>query len=84
MAPNRSVFVAYIAYRDNNQVVEWLEFLQSFKHTSMTKPYNVKLLGNKVFVLSNIDNPCLYVFSQSDEKLRSLMHVINKLSTLLK
>ena len=47
--------------------------LQSIQHTSMTKPYDVKLQDYKVFVLSNIDNPYLYVFSHSDEKLRSLM-----------
>ena len=50
-----------------------LEFQQTIEHTSMTLPYDVKLLDNKVFVLSSSDSPCLHVFSQSGEKLRSLI-----------
>ena len=38
----------------------------------MTLPCDVKLLDNKVFVLS-LNNPCLHVFSQSGEELRSFI-----------
>ena len=73
VAPNGSVFVADTS---NNRVVvltHKLKFQLSISHASMTVPYDVKLLGNKVFVLSYSDNPCLHVFSQSGEKLRSLI-----------
>ena len=73
VAPNGSVFVADT---DNNRIVVMtnsLEFQQTIKYASMTKPYDVKLLDNKVFVLSSSDSPCLHVFSQSGEKLRSFI-----------
>ena len=73
VAPNGSVFVAD---GNNNRVVmltHKLKFQLSISHASMTKPCDVKLLDNKVFVLSDSDNPCLHVFSQSGEKLRSLI-----------
>ena len=50
-----------------------LEFQKTIKHTSMTLPYDVNLLDNKVFVLSCRDNPCLHVLSQSGEKIRSFI-----------
>ena len=73
VAPNGSVFVA--DSRNNRIVVmtRKLKFLKTIKHASMTEPYDVKLLDNKVFVLSSRDNPCLHVFSQSGEKLRSFI-----------
>ena len=73
VATNGSVFVADSG---NNRIVvmtQKLEFLQTIEHTSMTVPYDVKLLDNKVFVLSSSDNPCLHVFSQSGEKLRTFI-----------
>ena len=73
VAPNGSVFVAD---RNNNRVVvltHKLEFQLSISHASMKAPCDIKLLCNKVFVLSYSDNPCLHVFSQSGEKLRSLI-----------
>ena len=73
VAPNGSVFVAD---RNNNRIVvmtQKLEFQQTIEHASMTEPCDVKLLDNKVFVLSYRDNPCLHVFSQSGEKLRSFI-----------
>ena len=39
----------------------------------MTKPCDVKPPDSKVFVLSYKDNPCLHIFSQSGEKLRSFI-----------
>ena len=73
VAPNGSVFVADSG---NNRIVvmtQNLKFQQTIEHTSMTVPYDVKLLDNKVFVLSSRDNPCLHVFSQTGEKLRSFI-----------
>ena len=73
VAPNGSVFVADT---NNNRIVVMtnsLKFQQTIKHASMTLPCDVKLLDNKVFVLSSSDNPCLHVFSQSGEKLRSFI-----------
>ncbi|KAI6649818.1 hypothetical protein LOD99_6368 [Oopsacas minuta] len=37
----------------------------------MTKPCDIKLKDDKIFVLSRKDNPCLYVFNLTDEILRS-------------
>ena len=71
--PNGFVFVADMY---NNRIVvmtQKLEFLKIIEHASMTVPYDVKLLDNKVFVLSSRDNPCLHVFSQSGDKLRSFI-----------
>ena len=73
VAHNGSVFVADTY---NNRVVVMtckLEFKQCISHVSMGKPYDVKILNNKVFVLSSSDNPCLHVFSQYGEKPRSLI-----------
>ena len=70
---NGSVFVADSG---NNRVVVMtrkLKYQKSIEHASMEVPYDVKLLDNKVFVLSWRDNPCLHVFSQSGEKLRSFI-----------
>ena len=72
IAPNGSVFVADTR---NNRIVVMtrkLKFQQTIEHTSMTEPYDVKLLDNKVFVLS-CDNPCLHMFSQTGEILRSFI-----------
>ena len=73
VAPNGFVFVAD-SY--NNRVVvltNKLKFQQSISHVTMTRPRDVKLLDNKVYVLSCKDNPCLHVFSQSGKKLRSFI-----------
>ena len=53
-------------------MTQTLKFLKTIEHTSMTRPCDVKLLDNKVFVLS-LNNPCLHVFSQTGEKLRSFI-----------
>ena len=73
VAPNGSVFVADSFNKRVVVLTHKLKFQLSISHASMTQPYDVKLLGNKVFVLSCRDNPCLHVFSQSGEKLRSLI-----------
>ena len=73
VAPNGSVFVADT---NNNRIVvmtDRLKFQRTISHASMTKPMDVKVLDNKVYVFSFRGNPCLHVFSQSGEKLRSLI-----------
>ena len=73
VAPNGSVFVADT---NNSRIVVMtrkLEYKQTIKHASMTVPCDVKLLDNKVFVLSSSDNPCLHVFLHTGEKLRSFI-----------
>ena len=73
VAPNGSVFVADTYNFRVVVLTHNLEYKQSISHASMTLPYDVKLLDNEVFVLSHSDNPCLHVFSQSGEKLRSFI-----------
>ena len=66
----------YIADNGNNRVVvrdSELKFKQSIQHSSMTRPYDVKTLNEEVYVLSEIDNPCLHVFHHSGSKLRSFI-----------
>ena len=73
VAANGSVFVAD---HGNNRVAvmtDKLKYQRSISHASLSQPYDVKIMDNKVFVLSRRDNPCLHVFSQSGEKLRSLI-----------
>ena len=73
VAANGSVFVAD---HGNNRVAvltNKLQYQRSISHASMTEPHDIKILDNKVFVLSRRDNPCLHVFSESGEKLRSLI-----------
>ena len=73
VAPNGSVFLAD-SYNDRVVVLTHeLKFQHSISHASMTLPNDVKILDDKVFVLSDRDNPCLHVFSKSGEKLRSLI-----------
>ena len=58
IAPNGSVFVADT---NNNRIVvmtQKLKFQKTIEHASMTRPRDVKLLDNKLFVLSWSDSPC--------------------------
>ena len=73
VAANGSVFVADLGNNRVAVMTDKLSFQCSISHASMTQPHDVKILDNKVFVLSRRDNPCLHVFSQSGEKLRSLI-----------
>ena len=66
----------YVADTDNNRVVVMnskLKYKQSIQHSTMTVPSEVKLLEDKVFVLSYMDNPCLHVFSKAGNKIRSFI-----------
>ena len=70
---NRDV---YVVDRCNNRVVVMaseLNYKQSIQHSTMTEPNGVKLLEDKVFVLSRMDNPCLHVFSKAGNKIRSFI-----------
>ena len=42
-------------------------------HQTMTCPIDVKECNKIIYVLSDEDNPCLHVFSQTGEKIRSLI-----------
>ena len=66
----------YVADEGNNRIVVMdskLKYKQSIQHSTMTVPRDVKLLEDKVFVLTWKDNPCLHVFSKASNKLRSFI-----------
>ena len=66
----------YIADRHNNRIVVLdceLKFKHSIKHDDMTTPKDIKILKDKLYVLSWSDNPCLHVFRKNGEKIRSLI-----------
>ena len=66
----------YVADKANNRVVVMnniLNYKQSIQHSTMTGPMDIKLLEDKVFVLSWKDNPCLHVFSKAGDKLCSFI-----------
>ena len=66
----------YVADEGNNRVVVMdskLKYKQSIQHSTMTGLKDVKLLEDKVFVLSYMDNPCLHVFSKAGDKIRSFI-----------
>ena len=73
VAANGSVFVADFGNSRVAVMSDKLKYQRSISHASMTEPCDVRILDNKVFVLSMRDNPCLHEFSQSGEKLRSLI-----------
>ena len=66
----------YVADCDNNRIAVMTTGLQHsnyITHQTMTNPYDVKVNNNKLYVLSDTDNPCLHVFSLTGEKIRSLI-----------
>ena len=50
-----------------------LKHKRYIKHQTMTRPTDVKVNNNKVYILSSRDSPCLHVFSLTGEKIRSLI-----------
>ena len=50
-----------------------LQYQRSISHHSMSKPCDIKLTPNEVYVLSDRDNPCVHVFTYTGEKIRSLI-----------
>ena len=70
---DRSVLVADY---DNDRIVVMdtdLKHKRYIKHQTMTRPTDVKVNNNKVYILSEQDSPCLHVFSLTGEKIRSLI-----------
>ena len=73
IAPNGSVL---IADSDNHRVVVMdpkLNYKRSIKHESMRQPVDVKLLRDRIYILSYTDNLCLHEFTQSGKKIRSFI-----------
>ena len=65
-----------VADSDNNRIVVMdtdLKRKRFIKHQTMTYPTDVKVNNNKVYILSDINSPCLHVFSLTGEKIRSLI-----------
>ena len=50
-----------------------LQYKRRISHHSMTRPSDVKLTADEVYVLSHLDSPCIHVFSNTGKKLRSLI-----------
>ena len=50
-----------------------LKHKRYIKHRTMTRPIDVKVNNNKLYVLSSTDSPCLHVFSLTGEKISSLI-----------
>ena len=50
-----------------------LKHTRYIKHRTMTRPTDVKVNNNKLYVLSIQDSPCLHVFSLTGEKISSLI-----------
>ena len=70
---DRSVLVADCG---NDRIVVMntdLKHKRYIKHRTMTRPNDVKVNNNKLYVLSTQDSPCLHVFSLTGEKISSLI-----------
>ena len=66
----------YVADHDNNRIAVMSTGLQHsnyITHQTMTRPCDVKVNNNQLYVLSEADSPCLHVFSLTGEKIRSLI-----------
>ena len=50
-----------------------LHFQRQFSHHSMTRPMDVKLFQEEVYVLSGSESSCVHVFSHTGDLLRSLL-----------
>ena len=65
-----------VADGGNNRIVVMntnLKHKRYIKHRTMTRPNDVKVNNNKLYVLSYQDSPCLHVFSLTGEKISSLI-----------
>ena len=66
----------FVCDTDNNRIQVLntkLEFKIIFKHDSMTRPTDIKLTEELMYVLSCVDNPCLHVFTLKGDKIRSIL-----------
>ena len=50
-----------------------LKFKIILKHDSMTRPVDIKLTEELMYVLSRADNPCFHVFTLTGDKIRSIL-----------
>ena len=50
-----------------------IKFKKIFKHDSMRHPVDIKLTEELMYVLSDVDNPCLHVFTLTGDKIRSIL-----------
>ena len=77
----RQLFVSevgdvYVCDEFNNRIQilnSKLKFKIIFNHDSMTRPVDIKLTEELMYVLSRADNPCLHVFALTGDKIRSIL-----------
>ena len=66
----------YIADRSNDRICIHdpdLNHLRNITHQSMLRPSDVKVSGDRLYVLCPFDNPCLHVLTLEGDKLHSLI-----------
>ena len=66
----------FIADSDNNRICIYdtnLCYQRSISHESISRPFDVKISGDKLCVLCPYVNPCMHVLTQEGVKLRSLI-----------
>ena len=66
----------YVCDQSNNRIQvlsSKLNFKIILKHDSMTRPADIKLTEELMYVLSCVDNPCLHVFTLTGDKIRSIL-----------
>ena len=50
-----------------------LKYLTAITHESMTKPFDIKVTEEFMYVLSHSDSPCLHLFTLNGVKIRSII-----------
>ncbi|KAI6658559.1 E3 ubiquitin-protein ligase TRIM71-like [Oopsacas minuta] len=66
----------FIADRDNDRISVHdtdLNHLRNITHQSMTKPFDVKVSRDHVYILCPYNNPCMHVLTLEGHKLHSLI-----------
>ena len=66
----------YIADTNNNRIQildSSLHPIREVTHPSMHRPCDVKLTTEEMYVLSDVDSPCVHVFTHTGHKTRSLI-----------
>ena len=66
----------FIADTDNNRICIHdpdLNHLRNITHPSMSRPYDVKVSRDRLYVLCTDNNPCLHVLTLEGDKLHSLI-----------
>ena len=65
-----------IADRKNNRIQildSSLHRIREVTHPSMHEPFDVKLTTDEMYILSEVDSPCMHVFNHARHKIRSLI-----------